>query len=102
MGAHPWWYFVPYDPDIGRTLQALRALEFAAGRYNPVVPFPSFPLGSAAPGPGTRHKSTAAAMKAADADDTRSILNMKRVGGAPDYGVVAPTISSPTSLPPWW
>jgi len=90
MGGHPWWYFVPYDPDVDRALQALRAQEFAAGRYNPVIPYPSFPLGPATLSPGAQHKSIATALKAADADGTRSILDMERVGNSPGYGAVCP------------
>jgi len=33
---------VPYDPDLGKALAELGEREFAAGRYNPVEPFPRF------------------------------------------------------------
>lgn len=96
MGAHPWWYFVPYDPDIARALDVLREQEFVAGRYNPVVPFLTFPLGPGSPSPGARHKSIAAARKAADATGTRSILDMEKVGQTPAFGVMCPL--DPTTL----
>jgi hypothetical protein len=46
MGAEPYYYVVPYQTDVGAALQALRRREFEAGRYNPLMPFPSshFPL----------------------------------------------------------
>src|SRR5574341_376460 len=94
MGAHPWWYFVPYDADVGRALQALRDREFTAGRYNPVVPFLTFPLGPAAPSPGAKHKAIAKAVKASGEDGTRSILDMERIGDSPDFGVVCPLDAS--------
>ena len=34
MGAEPWICSVPYQPDILAALEAVRAQEFAAGRYN--------------------------------------------------------------------
>ena len=90
MGAHPWWYFVPYDPDVGRALAALREQEFSAGRYHPVVRFPAFPVGPGSPRPGAGHRSIAAARTAAGADGTRSILDMEKVGTAAGFGVVCP------------
>jgi hypothetical protein len=39
MGAHAYWYFVPYERDIDAALQKLRVREFQAGRYNPTMPF---------------------------------------------------------------
>jgi hypothetical protein len=44
MGGHPWFYFVDYEPDVNAALQKLREREFRAGRYNPVVWFPEFPV----------------------------------------------------------
>lgn len=90
MGAHEWYYFVTYQRDIQRALDELRAREFQAGRYNPVVPFPEFPISGDRPGHGARHASIEAAIEASDAAGTRSILDMKLVGPAPDYGVVGP------------
>ena len=91
MGAHLWFYFVPYEADISRVLQALRQREFQAGRYNPAVPFPEFPVeGLSSPSPGAQHASIEEALEASEADGTRSILDMERVGESPDYGAVVP------------
>jgi hypothetical protein len=89
MGGHPYWYFVPYQDDIQGALDALRIREFQAGRYNPAVPFPSFPVDLAVPGPGARHRSIDDAASDADADGTRSILDLFKIGTEPDYGVAA-------------
>ena len=43
LGAHPYFYFVKHNPDLNEALAELRQQEFQAGRYNPVIPFPSFP-----------------------------------------------------------
>jgi hypothetical protein len=45
MGGHPWFYFVDYEPDVNAALQKLRQQEFRAGRYNPAIGFPEFPIG---------------------------------------------------------
>lgn len=79
MGAHPYWYFVPYQPDLNAALQALRRREFKAGRYNPVVPFLDFPLGPDAPKPGPQHASIDEAREAAAEDGTRSILDIDAI-----------------------
>jgi hypothetical protein len=88
MGAEPWFYFVPYQSDINRALQDLRRREFEAGRYNPVIWMPPFPVDSNSPAPGARHASIEEAMEAADADGTRSILDMERISETPDDGAV--------------
>lgn len=90
MGGHPWFYFVEYEPDIGAALQKLRRREFQAGRYNPAVDFPDFPVNGASPAPGAQHGSIEEAQEEADADGTRSILDMERVADVADYGAVAP------------
>ena len=90
MGGHPWWYFVPYEADVSAALMRLREREFRAGRYNPAVDFPEFPVTPGSPAPGARHDSIEEAQEDADADGTRSILDMERVADAPDYGAVAP------------
>jgi hypothetical protein len=90
MGGHPWFYFVAYQSDINRALQELRRREFESGRYNPVMWMPPFPVDINAPAPGARHASIEAAMEAADADGTRSILDMERISDTPDYGAVVP------------
>src|SRR4029077_18319567 len=90
MGGHPWFYFVDYQTDINSALQELRQREFNAGRYNPVMWFPPFPVEPNSPAPGAKHATIQQAMEAADADGTRSILDMGRVSPTPDYSAVAP------------
>lgn len=90
MGGHPYWYFVAYKSDLNLALQELREREFEAGRYNPVVAFLDFPIDPELPSPGAQHHSIADAMEAADADGTRSILDIESIGDAPDSGVAAP------------
>lgn len=91
MGANPYWYFVPYDLDVQRALDALREREFAAGRYNPVVMFPVF----GEPNPGRfapAHPNIAAAFTdaARSGDGTRSILDIERVSQKQEWGAAAP------------
>jgi hypothetical protein len=90
MGAHPYFYFVPYQPDTNAALQELRAREFRAGRYNPVIPFLNFPIDPNSPSPGAQHASIAEAFEDADADGTRSILDLERIATEPDFGAVVP------------
>ena len=90
MGGHPWFYFVAYQSDINIALQDLRRREFEAGRYNPVIWMPPFPVDNNSPAPGAQHASIDEAMEAADADGTRSILDMERISDTPDDGAVAP------------
>ena len=90
MGGHPWFYFVGYEPDIDAALQKLRRREFDAGRYNPAVDFPDFPVTDESPTPGAQHDTIEEAQEDADADGTRSILDMERVADAADFGTVAP------------
>ena len=52
MGAHAYWYVVKYNPDVEAALRELREREFAAGRYNPAMPFILFPITPASPAPG--------------------------------------------------
>jgi hypothetical protein len=90
MGAHPYWYIVKYDPDIGKILHSLREREFRAGRYNPVIPFPPFPVSENSPAPGAKHASIEDAMEAAMEDGTRSILDIFHVGEKPDFFTASP------------
>ncbi|HEX8846478.1 MAG TPA: hypothetical protein VF791_17655 [Pyrinomonadaceae bacterium] len=90
MGGHPWFYFVPYEQDVNAALQKLREREFRAGRYNPVMDFPEFPVTPQSPAPGAEHDSIEEAIEDADADGTRSILDMMTVSPTPDYCAVAP------------
>jgi hypothetical protein len=78
MGAEPWDYFVPYEDDIQAALEKLREREFRAGRFH---------------GSESRPASIEEAREVADADGTRSILDMDRVGDEPDFGVVVPLSS---------
>ena len=64
MGAHPWIYFVPHQPDIKKAMLELREREFQAGRCNPVIAFPHMTGGA----PGAQHDSIEEAREAADAD----------------------------------
>lgn len=88
MGGHPWMYFVPYDDDPEFAMDALKVRELRAGRYNPVMPFLPFPIDANSPAPGGHHASIEEAREAADADGTRSILDMDRIGSEPDHGVI--------------
>ena len=92
MGAEPYWYFEKFDGDVDRALQALRQREFAAGRYNPVIAstWQLFPIGPNSPAPGAQHSSIQEAMEDADADGTRSILDLDHVANEPDFCAVAP------------
>jgi hypothetical protein len=90
LGGHPWFYFVEYEPSIEAALQKLRRREFDAGRYNPAVDFPDFPLRPESPAPGAQHDSIEEAIEDADADGTRSILDMERVADEADFNAVAP------------
>lgn len=89
MGGHPWWYLVPYEKDVAKSLEALRQREFKAGRYNPAEDFPRFPV-DLDHAPGCKHSSIDEALDDADADGTRSILDVSRIGDEADYDVVAP------------
>lgn len=90
MGAHPYWYFVPYQEDADAALQALRDREFQAGRYNPAMSFPTFPFDVSSPGPGAQHDTIEEALEDAEEDGTRSILDIQEVADAPDFCVAAP------------
>jgi hypothetical protein len=90
MGAHPYWYTVKYNADVDAALQQLREREFRAGRYNPVLPFIDFPITPASPSPGAGHASIEDAMEDSDADGTRSILDIMRVGDEPDISTATP------------
>ena len=90
MGAHPYYYFVEYQPDIEAALQDLRQREFEAGRYNPAQPFPRFPIRPDSPAPGAQQESIYEAMEDAAEDGTRSILDIETVSDWPDFGKQAP------------
>jgi hypothetical protein len=90
VGAEPYFYFVKYQPNIDAALQGLRQREFRAGRYNPVMPFLQFPVGPHSASPGAQHDSIEEAFEDADADGTRSILDLERISDEPDFGAVTP------------
>ena len=90
MGAHPYWYVVPYEDDIEGALQKLRQREFQAGRYNPVVPFPEFPITVSTASPGAQHDSIDDVLAAANEDGTRSILDIAQVSSEPFDGSQMP------------
>jgi hypothetical protein len=90
MGAHPYYYFVEYQPDIEAALQDLRQREFEAGRYNPAQAFPRFPIGPDSPAPGAKHEAIYEAIEDAAEDGTRSILDIETVSDWPDFNVASP------------
>jgi hypothetical protein len=75
MGAEPWDYFVPYEPNIEAALQKLREREFRAGRYR-----------GSEENPATIEE----AMENMDADGTGSILDMTHIADEPDFFAVSP------------
>jgi len=94
MGAHPYWYFVPYEDDFGAALEKLREREFQAGRYNPVTPFQAFPIDLSAPAPGAKHASIEQVMEQCDESGTRSILDIAQVAPAPFDGSGMPFMTA--------
>jgi len=100
MGAHPYFYFTPYQKDIPAALQALREREFKAGRYDPAMQMadpPSymfqmrFPPDESWPtAPGAQHASIEEAIEASEESGTGSILDLSRVDSAPDFFTVCP------------
>jgi len=87
MGAQPWYYFVPYQPDISQALQELRLQEFEAGRYYPATEFPGL-AGPQMSDP--QHSSIDEAVKASLDTGTRSILDIQRIANELDYQAVSP------------
>jgi len=83
MGAQVYWYVVPYETDVDAALQKLRERELTAGRYNPIVPFPEFPVDPNAAARTDHHASFEAAMEASGEDGTRSIIDMQAVSPEP-------------------
>jgi hypothetical protein len=93
MGVEPYWYVVPFQTNVQAALDELRQREFQRGRYNPAVSFPMLLISPDVPGPGAKHRSIAEAQESADADGTRSILDIERIGDAPDYCTASPIAS---------
>ena len=89
MGGVPYRYVFETKDDVTQALQALRAREFAAGRFNPSMPMHMGTHGQDFFQKTARHgfASIAEAREAADADGTRSILDIGKVGPQRDYGV---------------
>jgi hypothetical protein len=90
VGAHPYWYIEKYQPNIDQTLHQLREREFRAGRYNPMMPFLEFPVHANSPAPGAGHTTIDEALLDADADGTRSILDLNYISDEPEFGAVCP------------
>jgi hypothetical protein len=75
VGAEPYKYTVPYEPDIQSALDKLRrsvfeSKEFNGAEFNPPTPEAAFEL--------------------TDADGTRSILDISRISDQPDFCCAAP------------
>jgi hypothetical protein len=88
MGSSPYVYLVPYQPNFQRALDELREREFESGRYHPAVFMPPELVDDRTPpGPGRQHDTIEEALDAADADGTRSILDIDRVGNEDDFGI---------------
>lgn len=83
MGADSYWYYTKYETDLNAALHKLRLHEFQAGRYNPVIQLPDFPVTESSPAPGPKHPSIEEALSASDVDGTRSILDIYRVANEP-------------------
>jgi hypothetical protein len=90
MGAEPYFYFVKYQSDRNKALSELRQREFQAGRYFPAMDRLAFPVDLHAPAPGAQHATIEEAFEDADADGTRSILDLERFSDEPDFGAVTP------------
>jgi hypothetical protein len=93
MGAHPYWYFVPYDASPAAALDRLRRREFEAGRYSPVVRAIDFadPIQREAEH-GRNHATIEAAVAEAaeTGEGTRSILDIEQVSMEFERGAAAP------------
>ena len=87
MGGEVYWYTVPYEKDANSALKKLREREFEAGRYNPVMDSIDFPITGESPSPGKKHGTITEAIKAAEEDGTRSILDIQKVSRDDDYCV---------------
>lgn len=75
MGAEPYDYVVPYDPDPQAALERLRADVFASGRYRGAEDTPESPE---------------EAFEMMDEDGTASILDIMRVSEKPGFCAAAP------------
>ncbi len=75
MGAEPYDYTVPYEPDIQAALDKLRRRVFASKEFNGAEFDPPTPE---------------AAFELTEADGTRSILDISRISDEPDFCCAAP------------
>ena len=75
MGAEPYDYTVPYEPDIQVALEKLRRRVFESKDFHRAESDPPTPE---------------AALELAGADGTRSILDISRISDQPDYFCAAP------------
>jgi hypothetical protein len=75
MGAEAYEYTVPYEPDIQAALEKLRRRVFESKEFDGAELDPPTPE---------------AAFEQADADGTRSILDISRISERPDYCCAAP------------
>jgi hypothetical protein len=94
MGAHPYYYYTPYQQNVQEALDGLREQEFKAGRYDPAMARanpPSFmfqftfPPSDASPAPGARHDTIGEAVAAGADQGTGSILDIIRITKEPDF-----------------
>ncbi len=99
MGAHPYFYFTPYQESMQRALDLLREQEFKAGRYDPAMRMADpprymfelkFPPDASWPSPGARHGSITQAIDAAMESGTGSILDLFNIASKPDFGCACP------------
>jgi hypothetical protein len=75
MGAEPYDYTVPYEPDIQAALDKLRRKVFESKEFNGAELDPPTPE---------------AAFELAEADGTSSILDISRISAAPDFCCASP------------
>ena len=75
MGAEPYQYTVPYEPDIQAALDKLRRRVFESKEFNGAEFDPPTPE---------------AALELTEADGTRSILDISRISDQPDFCCAAP------------
>jgi hypothetical protein len=108
MGASGWQYFVPYQSDIKKALNELREQVFQSGKYYKRAPFWQYTEESEyddAPDEDARQEliqwlRRMKAMKEPttieelfqwnEEDGTHSILDVKDVSDAPDFGTISP------------
>jgi hypothetical protein len=75
VGAEPYEYTVPYEPDIQAALNKLRRRVFESKEFNGAEFDPPTPE---------------AALEMTEADGTRSILDISRISEQPDFCCAAP------------